>query len=598
MKELRRDSVSVAIMANRFDSICREMEYTVLRAGRSANLSSARDFSCAIVTADGRLCSSAEGLPVHVVGMEFMAQAMTDLHSDLDPGDAFLHNDPYLGNTHAADHCILVPVFAAGEHRFTALVKAHQADCGNSAPTTYMPSAGDVYEEGALTFPCVHIQKGYNDVVDIVRMCRSRIRVPEQWYGDYLAMLGGARVAQRRLGELLELYGADALSWFIEEWFSYSERRAVQAIADMPAARITAKGAHDPFDALPNGYDLTAEIVIDPVEGYIDVDLTENGDCVDAGVNLSRATSTNAATTGVLNCLDPSIPHNDGCFKRIRVKLRDNCAVGIPKFPASCSLATTNLSDRVVNMVGSAIAQLGDGYGLAEASVGQAPGYAVISGNDPRRDGAPYVNQLVVGGGGGPGGPGGDGWVNYGVPATQGLLYRDSVEVLEQKFPIMFEEIRVGIDTEGAGRHRGAPATRVSFRSAAGEVTANWVMDGYMTPPQGAAGGLSPAPPKAMRRTDEGGNELEELPPVFGLSLTQGESLIGIQSGGGGYGDPLDRDPQLVRNDVLRQWVSFDRARDVYGVVFLTDVLTDELSVDLEATKTERERVSSQANSD
>ena len=591
MKKLKRDSVSVAIMANRFESVCREMENTVLRTGRSAVLSMARDFSCAIVSADGRLVTSAEGLPVHVVGMELMAQAMTELHPDARPGDAFLHNDPYLGNTHPADHCILIPVFHDGTHYFTACVKAHQADCGNALATTYMPTARDVYEEGAISFPCVQIQRDRVDIADIIRMCQRRIRVPDQWYGDYLAMLGAARIGERRLSELLASYGADSLKWFLEEWFEYSERRTAAAIAAMPRARIEARGAHDPFDALPDGFDLAATIEIDPDAGYIDVDLTGNGDCVEAGINLSQAASTNAATTGILNCLDPTIPHNDGTFRRIRVRLRENCAVGIPRFPASCSLATTNLSCRVVNMVGSAVAQLGPEYGLAEGSVGQGPGFAVISGKDRRRDDERYVNQIVTGAGGGPAGPRGDGWINYGNPATQGLLYRDSIEVLEQKYPILFNEVRVAPDSEGPGKQRGGPGTRVSFQPAAGEMTVSCVLDGYLNPPRGVRGGFSPTIPWARKQERDG--LMADLPPVFALPLAPGESLTGMQSGGGGYGNPLERNPELVRRDVLNRWVSIKRARDVYGVIFADDILADTLEVDERATETLRAELSS-----
>ena len=590
MKKLKRDSVSVAIMANRFESVCREMENTVLRTGRSAVLSMARDFSCAIVSADGRLVTSAEGLPVHVVGMELMAQAMTELHPDARPGDAFLHNDPYLGNTHPADHCILIPVFHEGTHYFTACVKAHQADCGNALATTYMPTARDVYEEGAISFPCVQIQRDRVDIADIIRMCQRRIRVPDQWYGDYLAMLGAARIGERRLSELLASYGADSLKWFLEEWFEYSERRTAAAIAAMPRARIEARGAHDPFDALPDGFDLAATIEIDPDAGYIDVDLTGNGDCVEAGINLSQAASTNAATTGILNCLDPTIPHNDGTFRRIRVRLRENCAVGIPRFPASCSLATTNLSCRVVNMVGSAVAQLGPEYGLAEGSVGQTPGYAVISGKDRRRDDERYVNQIVAGAGGGPAGPTSDGWVNYGSPATQGLTYRDSIEVLEQKYPILFNEVRIAPDSEGSGKQCGGPGTLVSFQPAAGEMTVSCVLDGYLNPPRGVRGGFSPTIPWVGKQERDG--LMIDLPPVFTLPLAPGESLTGMQSGGGGYGNPLERNPELVRRDVLNRWVSLERAREVYGVVFADDVLVDSLEVDERATETLRAELS------
>ena len=155
-----RDSVLLAVLANRFDAIVREMTNTLFRTGRSAVLNTAKDFSCSIVTADDQLLSAVEGLQIHVFGAGLQTPWLTRYHPDLARGDAYLHNDPYTGNTHTADHTILVPVFAGGEHLFTACAKAHQADCGNSAPSTYMPFARDVYEEGGLTFPCVRVQRG------------------------------------------------------------------------------------------------------------------------------------------------------------------------------------------------------------------------------------------------------------------------------------------------------------------------------------------------------------------------------------------------------------------------------------------------------
>ena len=151
------DAALLAVIANRLDSICREMTNTLLRSGRSAVLNMARDFSCSLVTGDNQMLASAEGLPVHVFGSQFLSEAMCNLHPNLTEGDAFLHNDVYLGNTHSADHTILVPVFVDGEHLFTCCAKAHQADCGNGLPTTYAPFAGDVYEKGALNFPCVQV---------------------------------------------------------------------------------------------------------------------------------------------------------------------------------------------------------------------------------------------------------------------------------------------------------------------------------------------------------------------------------------------------------------------------------------------------------
>src|SRR3954465_5483131 len=248
------------------------MENTLLRTGRSAVLNQARDFSCALVTGDARLLASAEGLPVHVIGMEFLAQAVTDLHDDISDGDAFLHNDPYLGNTHPADHVILVPVIWEGVPLFTTAAKAHQADCGNAQPTTYMPYARDVYEEGSLIFPAVGEQRGYRDIDDIIRMCRRRIGVPDQWYGDYLAMLGAARIGEARLRELCERYGRETLEQFVEEWFDYSERRIAHVISHMPKGKILGRGRHDPFGPAPDGIPINVEVSIDPEAATIEVD--------------------------------------------------------------------------------------------------------------------------------------------------------------------------------------------------------------------------------------------------------------------------------------------------------------------------------------
>ena len=179
------------------DAVCREMTNTMLLTARSSVLGVARDFSVSIVTSEDEVLAAAEGFPIHVWGSNLQTDCMRRNHPDFREGDAYLHNDPYDGNSHAADHTFLVPVFFEGEHFFTTAVKAHQADTGNSLPTTYMAQAADVYQEGSLIFPAVKVQENYKNIDDIIRMCRRRIRIPDQWYGDYLASIGAARIGER-----------------------------------------------------------------------------------------------------------------------------------------------------------------------------------------------------------------------------------------------------------------------------------------------------------------------------------------------------------------------------------------------------------------
>lgn len=583
------DPILLAVISNRLDTIVREMENTLLRSGRSAILNMARDFSCALVTGDNRLLATAEGLPVHVIGMENLARAMTELHDDLGEGDAFLHNDPYLGNTHPADHTILVPVFVEGRHMFTAAAKAHQADCGNAIPSTYAPFAKDVYEEGSLIFPAVRIQRDFEDVDDIVRMCRRRIRVPDQWYGDYLAMVGAARIAEARLKGLCARYGADLIAEFIEEWFDYSERRMKSAIEEMPAGTIAGSGRHDPLDPLPEGVPLQVKITIEPEEGMVELDLRDNIDCVPAGINESQTCATNNVMTGLFNSIDPDIPHNAGSFRRVRVLLRENCIVGIPKFPHSCSVATTNVGERLVVTTQRTIADEWEGYGLAEGACGIGPAFAVVSGSDSRRDGEPYVNQTFLGSQGGPAGPEYDGWITYGNAVTNGLMFRDSVEIDEQKYPIRVRQIRMRMDSEGAGKRRGAPGAVVEFGPKDLAMNAAYVTDGYENPPRGTRGGGDAAPSTPYRVRADG--KRESLPLIASVELAAGELLGHELSGGGGYGDPLEREVELVREDVLAQFVSFERAREVYGVEFEDEVLAPSLAIDAAATERRREQL-------
>lgn len=578
------DAVRTAVIANKIDGIVREMTNTLLRSARSAVINSARDFSCAILTADDELLAAAEGIPVHIFGAQLQAAAMREAHPDLQVGDAFLDNNPYVGNSHAADHTVLVPVFVGGEHMFTAVAKAHQADIGNSIPTTYHAAAKDVYEEGALIFPTVKVQSNYENVDDVMRMCRARIRVPSQWYGDYLAMIGSARIAERRLGELVAKYGAETIKDFMRDWLDYSEKVMVQAIESLPQATLHNTGRHDAFDPyLPEGLEIGVTIDIRPTEGMIHVDLTENGPNVDCGLNMTEATTRAAVFGGIFNAIPASVPKNSGAFRRVVVEMNDGSAVGKPKFPHSCSIATTNVTDRLINCVGAAFAQLGEPYGVAEGAIGVGVGYAVLSGTD-RRTGDAFVNQLVVTANGGPGSAHADGWVTYGVPCVSGLMYRDSVEIDEVKMPIVYKHLRLVPDTGGPGKYRGGPSFELAYTPKADPITVIYPCDGHVTPPSGVAGGLPGKTAAAWLERADGSKEA--LPNAVAMVLQPGEVIHGFDASGGGYGSPLERDPQLVLADVIERWESPEHATETYGVEFVST--PDGLSVDEEATAIRR----------
>ena len=195
---------AIAVLAQRLDGIVKRMQHTLVRSSRSGVIVNGHDCSCCLLSGQAQLLSTAQTIPIHVMsGADEQARSMKAFHPDLKRGDAYLHNSPYHGATHAADLTVLVPIIDDhGVHRFTALAKSHQADIGNAQPTTYMVEARDLYEEGALIFPAVKIQHDFETIEDIVRMGQMRIRAPTQWSGDLLGLIGATRIGERQVGAL------------------------------------------------------------------------------------------------------------------------------------------------------------------------------------------------------------------------------------------------------------------------------------------------------------------------------------------------------------------------------------------------------------
>ena len=569
------DGVKLAIMQKRFDGVTRKMANTLLRTARSGVINTARDFSCALVTADCELLTAADSYPIHVIGgADLMARAMLDIHPDVKRGDAFLHNSPYHGNSHAADHTILVPVFDDNDvHRFTVVAKAHQADCGNSLPTTYMGNARDVYEEGALIFPAVKVQSDYVDNRDIINMCLMRIRVPEQWRGDYLAMVGSARIGEREIVRMGRELGWDALTEHATQWFDVTERQMVEVISTIKSGSARGTCTHDPLPGTPaGGIPANADVTIDAANGRIVVDLTDNIDCLPVGVNLSHACARTAALVGVLNSLPRPVTPNAGSLRRIEVRLRENCVVGIPRHPHSTSVATTNLGDRVSNAVQLAMAAIDPSVGMAEGGAALPPSAGVISGNDPR-NGHAFVNEVILAAGGGPGTPVQDGWLSLFCMGNAGMPFYDSIEIDEMLHPMMIETRKILTDSEGAGAYRGAPGIKTAFRPIDCDFELGFCSDGTVNPSLGTRGGGNALPASQYLESDAG--EVVHLTTSEHVHVRSDQRVVSLSNGGGGYGVPGERDPMRVAADVAEGWVSMERARDVYRVALTADFNVD-----------------------
>jgi N-methylhydantoinase B len=373
--------------------------------------------------------------------------------------------------------------------------------------------------------------------------------------------VGSARIGERRILELGEEFGWDALEQYAREWFDYSEAAMASAIHQLPAGRVTSTTAHDPFAEIPGGISLSVSIEVKPADGRVVVDLTQNPDCLPCGMNLSESTSRNAALIGVFNSLGREVPANEGSFRRVDVMLRENCVVGIPRHPASCSIP--GLADRLINAIQRSFAELGDGFGLAEGGLIMPPTLGVISGTDPVTNES-FIDQLILPSfTGGPGAPEADGWLMVGAVVTGGMMLRDSVEIDELRHPIRIWRQSIIPDSEGAGRYRGAPGAYCEFGPVGTSIDVMYASDGNELPAQGARGGGAGACARQFISRSSG--KLEEVRSE-GVHLQDGETIVSYSCGGGGYGEPRERDRVRVRIDVVEGWITPERARAAYGV--------------------------------
>jgi N-methylhydantoinase B len=405
-------------------------------------------------------------------------------------------------------------------------------------------------------------------------MCELRIRVPDQWKGDFLAMVGSARIGERETLELGREIGWEKLTAFAAQWFDHCEEQMAARIAEVPGGRVIGSSTHDPIPGTPeDGIRVVAAVDSKPKEGRIVVDLRDNVDALPCGLNLTEACARTASLIGVFNSIGGNIPRNAGSFRRVEVLLRTGSVAGIPEHPTSCSVSTTNLADRVTHAVSLAMAELGDGYGMAECGGCLPPSSSVISGIDPRT-GERFVNQLFLGSTAGPATPYGDCWLTYLHIGNGGMCFIDSVELDELYQPIWVSERRLLPDTEGAGRHRGASSLLVEFGPVGCSVEVGYVSDGSVNAARGARGGGLGGPADHRRRKRDGG--IEVLSNCAQVKLADGETILSVCCGGGGYGSPDERDPHRVINDVVEGRISRERAREIYKVVIGLDGQYDE----------------------
>ncbi|WP_216851082.1 hydantoinase B/oxoprolinase family protein [Acidisphaera sp. L21] len=581
------DMFTMVVLRRRFEAIIGDMVNALFKSGRSGVLNTAKDFTCSITDSKLQNVSAAVGLPVHAGAIDLIPRAVIDkFGEDIEPGDCFANNSAYHGNTHCGDFTLCAPVFFEGKLIFYTIARAHLADMGFPTPTTYGPLSRDVYEEG-LILPCVRIQRSRKDVQEVIDICQANIRAPSQFYGDYLACLAAVRTGERGIEELCKRYGRTTVLDFLDQYQDYAERMAIEAIRKLPAARVEKEAWHDGVIPGGPGIPVRAILTVDPAAAMIEIDLRQNVDNLALGINMSESTTTASCRNGVLSMLGPDIPRCTGAYKRVRLLMREGAAVGKPRFPAATSAATTNLCQVLSPLVQSLFAEVMPRLGAGFSTVGNPASCAVVSGRDTRHGNRAFANQIIMGYWGGGGVYGHDGWVTNGGSGAAGVLNQASVEVVEQQQPIIVERLEVAINSAGPGQWDGGPGALCVYRARQDNLRFTSNSGGRDHPPAGTGGGVHGGENRTWKIDTNGLRT--ELPPFLDAVLHTGEKLVSQACGGGGFGNPLDRDPALVAARLQQGWITSERAVDGYGVIAYRD--GEHFIVDDAATAAQRQKL-------
>ena len=583
------DAITFAVIKSRIDGIIDETTDILLQASRSPILYAAKDLTTALFSWDAKLLTMANSIPLHICGLrnclQFVVEAFKD---DIHPGDAFVNNSPYHGANHYGDWSMTSPVFHDGELVAWVGSICHIIDTGAYIPTNLDPLGKDVYEEG-LHFPGVRFVKEYKENDDIIRFCEANIRYPHQWHGDFLAQLGALYRGAEEIMKLCKKYGADVIKQFQEELINYADRRMTEEIKKLPKGTWSISDIGEAIgDLAPEGVRLAAKLTIDPGEAMITFDLTDMDDQRDWGYNCTKSTAEGACLVASLASVDPSLPRNEGVCKHFRYILREGAVCGLPKWPVGTSLGTIGLNSQIVGMILRLWEKAVPGKGHAAGGEINAS-CSVCSGVDVRRNNDPYGHMFFTSMSGGPGSKGYDGWPSWLHDGAMGNQIAESIELTEITTPITIWELGVYQDSGGPGQWRGAVGHTQSIQPKEHTMKLITCAGGHTHAPKGASGGWPGALADHWTNDPDTAKIKKKLKNLEYTEIKEDEIWFSLCNGGGGYGDPLDRDPEAVKYDVRNGFISFEAAREIYGVILHDD--SELLTLDEKATEALRIRL-------
>lgn len=566
------DPATVEIVRNQLHDVAEEMQASVMNSAYSPLWQEAGDLSCGVVTPAAEIVGQSERvIPVHIATMTSSVRTAVERTGGYDAlcqGDVLLQNDPYAGNNHLPDFVMAEPVFVDGSLLGFSAVRAHWVDIGGSSPTSYSTQTGEIIQEGLRVPPVKLYEAGdRNEAVRELILANTRDR--DERLGDMHAQLAGVRRGRDRLEALAEKHGVETLAAATSVVLANDERRMRQRIQDLPDGTYRGVDYLDDDGLSDELIEIDATLEVDG--NRVAVDFAGSDEQATGGVNSPIAVTRTATYYAVKVTLDPGNPGTTGSYRPVSVSAPEGSVVN-PTHPAPVVAGNHETATRIYDAVVRAITEIDP-----ELAFGAGDGSSNVFNYRSLESGE--INYTCMGGGMGAC-PGRDG-INA-IRSGVGNTGLQPVERVEEDYDfVTVEEFSIVPDTGGPGRTRGGCGARrvVHFEDPTMVVTTG---ERAKTRPFGLAGGMGGA--TAIHRLIRPGGETELLRSKATREVPAGARIHFQPAGGGGFGDPTDRDPEAVLADVKNGYVSPEAARDAY------DVVVDETSMTIDRDATAERR--------
>ena len=565
------DAVTMSIVGDQLVEIAQEMGTHMMRAAYSPIFSESRDFSCALFDRRGRLVAQGRFNPAHLGAIGETVRCVVD-ELGLEPfeqGDVLIHNDPYRGGCHMPEHLVLAPVFHEGELVFLAATIGHMAEIGAVTVGSFASTATEIYQEG-LRLPPVKLVRRGQPVDDVWKIILSNHRTPRSSWGDLHAMIGSLHLAEQRLHALLDRYDTVTMAAICDGLLEHGERLMRRRIAAIPDGEYTFEDVMEGDGHTRDPFAMRVRVVIDGDRAI--VDYTGSDPQARGPVNATYGVTVSATCNAFLQVSGREIPRNAGAYGCLKTIAPPGSVVNVA-FPGPSVGGNTETQPKLVGMLLGAFAEAMPDRVMAAEGVTSCN--FLFGGSDPRT-GEPYAHyHFEASGWGGRADSDGNSAQNH----IHGNCRNTPIEVFEARFP--FRTLGYGLvpDSGGPGRHRGGLAVRRDLEVLAPEVTASALMDRVERGAWGLFGGL-PGRCAALLVRRAGDDRFRDFTEAFGtispsklsgVVLRAGDVVRIESAGGGGFGDPREREPDRVLHDVIEGLVSPSEAARAYGVALTAD---------------------------